>query len=88
MMNDIATPYARNSSNLNVVQGQFLFVPIRAQILGHKLSEDNESISFIPKHGDGALFAGVNIINKKDITYRPAKESDPIFMPIQKLQNN
>lgn len=88
MMNDISTPYTRNSSNLNVVQGQFLFVPIRAQILGHKLNEDSESISFIPKHGDGALFAGVNIISKKDITFRPAKENDPIFMPIQQLQKN
>ena len=79
LLQDIRQPFTRSKSNKIVVQSHFAFQKAKLQIMGYKLAEDGDSLIFIPALGDGLLFAGINVLDKKSITYRPATSGDPVF---------
>jgi len=76
MLADIAQPYARDEQKLTMVEGSFPFVKQRVQSVGYALAEDDQSLVFVPKLGSGIVFAGVNVLDKSEITYRPATKED------------
>ena len=63
-------------NNLTLLQGNFPFVKPRLQMTGMQLSEDEHYVVFAPRLGDVLVFAGVNILDKSVITYRPASKDD------------
>lgn len=83
MLNDVSSPYPREDTKLNMVQGHFPYVRPRLQINAYLLAEDQEAIVFVPKIGDVIVFAGVNIMDKSQSTYRLANKDDPFFKVLE-----
>lgn len=79
MLEDVASPSARDDNQLTLVQGYFPYVKQRFQTVGYKIAEDDQSITFIPKLGDVLVFTGVNVMDKAATTYRPATKDDAVF---------
>jgi hypothetical protein len=80
MLDDVSSPYARNDKAMKVAQSRFPFVKQRVQMLGYGLFEDDQYIAFLPKIGDAATMAGVNILDKSVTVYRPATPDDKITL--------
>ena len=79
MLLDVASPYQRDDKRLTMVEGHFPFVKKRLETVGYELTEDQQSISFVPKLGDAVVFSGVNIMEKSATMYRAAEKSDRPF---------
>jgi hypothetical protein len=83
MLQDVSKPFPRDPNNLTLVQGNFPFVKPRLQMTGMQLSEDEHYVVFAPRLGDVLVFAGVNILDKSVITYRPATKDDQKFKVLE-----
>jgi hypothetical protein len=83
MLRDAGEPYPRNESTMVMVEGNYPFVRQRFEVKAFKLSEDDHTVVIVPKIGDVVVFAGVNILNKKNSQYRQAKADDPNARIIQ-----
>jgi hypothetical protein len=79
MLVDVATPHIRDDANLTMVEGHFVYVRPRLQLVGYQLAEDSESIAFIPKIPDLGTFAGIHIMDKSVMFYRPAMKEEVVF---------
>ncbi|HVZ46107.1 MAG TPA: hypothetical protein VHA82_20035 [Ramlibacter sp.] len=76
---DVTKPYARNDQNLVMVEGNLPYLKRRVSVVGYPLAEDDQYLTFIPKIGDAAVFAGVNILDKTTIKFHPATKDDAVF---------
>jgi hypothetical protein len=76
---DVSRPFPRDENRLVTVLAQFPFVRAKFQVKGYPLSEDESSLTFVPKIGDVIVFSGVNVMDKKFITSRLATQDDPVF---------
>jgi hypothetical protein len=76
MLTDVSTPFARDDGSKTLVESYFPFARRRYQVVGYTLTEDSDSISFVPKISDGMVFAGVNIMDKSVTTSRAATKDD------------
>lgn len=76
MFADIAQPYPRNEDKLIAVEGGFPFVRNRIQAVGYELTEDDQSVVLVPKLSSAIVFAGVNVLDKTAIQFRPATKND------------
>lgn len=79
MLSDISSPFTRNEDELTMVQAYYPYVRKKFQTVGYKLSEDDESIAYIPLVGDAVVFSGVNLMDKSAITFRAAQSDDASF---------
>jgi hypothetical protein len=61
-LTDVSAPFARDDGSKTLVESYFPIARRRYQVVGYTLTEDSDSISFVPKISDGMVFAGVNII--------------------------
>src|SRR5262249_18366179 len=77
MLTDVAAPFPRDDAKLTMLQGHFPFVKKRLQTVGYELTEDSQTISYVPKLGDVIVFSGVNIMDKSAVVYREAAKGDP-----------
>ncbi|MRD47568.1 hypothetical protein GHT07_09785 [Caenimonas koreensis DSM 17982] len=80
---DIAKPFPRVEDQFSVVEGHFPFVKPRLHVKGYPAAEDESTVTFIPKIGDVIVFAGVNVMDKSVIKYRPALKDDVIFKIVE-----
>jgi len=83
MLADVSSPYARDDTKLTMVQGTFPHVPQRLQTVGYRLSEDDQTIAFVPKLGDVIVFTGVNLMDKSTTVYRVATKDDELLKIIE-----
>ena len=80
MLTDTAHPYPRDEQRLVSVDAHQPFVRNRLRLTGYELSEDQDSIIFLPKIGKGAfVFYGVQKMDKATISYHPATRKDDAF---------
>lgn len=79
MMRDIASPYPRQAKPLVAVTGQYPYMSSPLRVVGYHLDEDANSLTFLPKLSSAMVFAGVNIVDKETITFRPATASDEVL---------
>lgn len=83
MLQDISNPLPRNDSNKVLVKGHFPFTRDLWEIVGFQLEDEKQYITVNPCISDFNVFAGVNILDKNTITYRPATKNDPPFKLIK-----
>jgi hypothetical protein len=83
MLHDVAEPYVRDDKQLTVVEADFPYLKGRVQMLGYKLTEDENYIAFVPKIGDAMTLSGVNVLDKTTIVSRPAKPDDVVLKFVQ-----
>ena len=79
MMRDVASPYPRRANKLVSVKGHYPYVGPQLQIVGYHLDEDANSLTFLPKLGSSMVFAGVNVVDKETVSFRPALADDPVY---------
>ncbi len=79
MMRDVASPYPRRAKQLVSVTGHYPYVGPQLQIVGYHLDEDANSLTFLPKLGSSMVFAGVNVVDKETVSFRPALTDDPVY---------
>jgi len=79
MMHDVASPYPRQARQLVSVKGHYPYVGPPLQIVGYHLDEDADSLTFLPKLGSSMVFAGVNIVDKETVSFRPASADEPVY---------
>lgn len=79
MMHDVASPYPRQAKQLVSVKGHYPYVGPQLQIVGYHLDEDANSLTFLPKLGNSMVFAGVNIVDKETVSFRPAQADEPVY---------
>ncbi|ARU56496.1 hypothetical protein OLMES_2435 [Oleiphilus messinensis] len=79
MLKDAASPLSRDDTELTMMQSYFPYLKQKVESVGYLVSEDVESIVFIPKIGDASLLAGVHIIDKSVTIFRDATENDSYF---------
>jgi hypothetical protein len=80
MAADVTRPYARDENRLTMVQGHYPHLKKRLQTVGFLLNEDDKHVAYVPRIGDLMTFAGVNIFEKKSVTFRPAAKEDSPFL--------
>lgn len=85
MLNDIASPYARDEASLLTVKGFFPHVNKPLQVVGYKLGEENGQILFLPKLGTTIVFAGVNLLDPSTMVINPWTKKDK---PLKVLKPN
>jgi hypothetical protein len=76
LLTDVATPFPRDDSHKVAVNGYFPFLKKRVQVVGFALSEDADSIVFLPVLPETSTLAGVQIMDKAVSTSRPATRAD------------
>ncbi len=79
MLEDIASPYPRRSSNLLTVQGYYPYVRYKMQTVGYRLYETDDTLAYVPKLGDAIVFSGVHLIDKSTVAIRPTQEGDSVY---------
>lgn len=72
MLQDFAQPYPRDEKSLIVVETGYPFARMRMQGFGFKLWEDEDTVGFVPKLGDGIVYTGVHILDKSTSMFRTA----------------
>lgn len=77
MLQDIDSPAPRDNKRLTAVEAHFPYMKDRYQMLGFLLREDASYIYYQPKIKSYLVMAGVNILPKEFISYRPAAKGDP-----------
>lgn len=77
LLQDIDSPAPRDDKRLTTVEAHFPYMNDRYQMLGYLLREDASYIYYQPKIKSYLVMAGVNILPKEFITYRPAEKGDP-----------
>lgn len=82
---DVVRPTPRDENKLTMVQANFPYMKQRLQTVGFQLSEDDQYLTFIPRLGDVLVFAGVNIFDKKFVTYRTATKDDAVFKIVDEV---
>lgn len=80
LLNDVATPYARDEKKMQLVQARVPYMKPRFQLLGLGLVEDDKYVAFVPKIGDVAVMSGVNVLDKSVTVYRTASADDKIMV--------
>jgi len=84
MMHDVASPFPRRADPLLAVRGYYPYLSKQLQIVGYHLDEDSTYLTFLPKLSSAVIFAGVNIVDKEAITFRPATDNDEVYQIIEK----
>ncbi|OUR71586.1 hypothetical protein A9Q78_09310 [Methylophaga sp. 41_12_T18] len=79
MLNDVSSPYPRDENELTMVQGYYPYMRKRIQTIGFKLTEDENSIIYVPRLGDAMVFSGVHVMDKSLTTFRVAQPDDSFF---------
>jgi hypothetical protein len=77
MLDDVSAPATRDPKRLTAVEANFPYVRSRYQMTGFLLRETDSHIYYQPKIPNYLVMAGVNILPKDSITYRPAVKGDP-----------
>ncbi len=80
LLNDVASPYARDDKKMQLVQARVPYMKQRFQLLGMGLVEDDKYVAFVPKIGDVAVMSGVNVLDKSITVYRTATAEDKIML--------
>lgn len=76
MLADVAAPRIRDERKLIYVETRAPFMKQRLGMVGYEIGEDDGSVVFAPKIGDGMVFAGVQILDKSVTTFRAATTAD------------
>jgi hypothetical protein len=84
VLKDISSPFPRDESQKILVKGHLPFRRNLFQLIGYKLTEDKDYIVFNSCITDYSCNAGINILHKNSISYRPAKSDDPLCIEFDK----
>jgi hypothetical protein len=76
ILRELLRPGNRRDDRLMVVEARLPFVDRKWQSLGYLLGESDEFVVFLPRIGDAMVFSGVNILDRANISLRPAQERD------------
>jgi hypothetical protein len=76
MLDDVANQHPRDGSHLVYVESGLPYVPWRMAIVGDQLSDDGQTLVYVPKFADAVVFSGVHILDDATTTHRPATKDD------------
>lgn len=77
MMQDVSTPFDRESGEMTFIQGHFPYFKDQFQMKGVKLFEQGNRLILLPRVADTLPPSGVVILDKENYIHRPAVKSDP-----------
>jgi hypothetical protein len=77
MFTDVSSPFVRDRHSKTTAQGYFPFIKGRFQVIGYLLSEDAESIVFVPDVPSTSMLHGVQVMDKSLTVFRAANADDP-----------
>jgi hypothetical protein len=76
MLDDIANHRPRDPAHMIYVETGVPFIRQRMGLPGFELSEDGETLVYVPKVADAVVFSGVFVLDKAAVAYRPATPDD------------
>ncbi len=83
LLTDMADPYPRKEQQKVLVETNVPFVKNKVRMVGYRLTENSDTLVFVPSAADANVFAGMNIFAKSLLSVRPAQSSDPITVILE-----
>lgn len=76
MLQDVKQPVARDEEHKVLVTGHFPLISDRLQVVSYDLGDSGDLAVFAPKLSDATFLSGVLLVDKSQVTVRPATKDD------------
>ena len=76
MLDDVMTRHVRDENKMLYVESRYPYLRQRIAGPGYQLGENDSEIVFLPKFPDATVMAGIHVLDKSQIVYRPATKDD------------